>query len=64
MHKVRVHDGTLKVVRSVSLAFYKMVSTGKQEEWNKAGQDVVVLHQFPRAKKSPNFSPYCMKLET
>jgi len=46
------------------LAFYKMVSTGKQEEWNKAGQDVVVLHQFPRAKKSPNFSPYCMKLET
>ena len=35
-----------------------------QEEWNKAGKDVVVLHQFPRASYCPNPSPYPIKIET
>ncbi len=35
-----------------------------RQEWNNAGKDVVVLHQFDRAKTRPNPSPYCLKLET
>ncbi|RXG57302.1 Failed axon connections, partial [Armadillidium vulgare] len=33
-------------------------------EWDSAGQDVVVLHGFPRSKVCPNLSPYVLKLET
>lgn len=36
----------------------------KQIKWNAAGKDVVVLHQFPRARTCPNPSPYPIKLET
>ncbi|XP_042864503.1 failed axon connections-like [Penaeus japonicus] len=32
-------------------------------EWNSAGKDVVVLHQFWRGKYCPNFSPYVLKVE-
>jgi hypothetical protein len=28
------------------------------------GKSVIVLHQFPRAKKAPSPSPYPLKLET
>ena len=33
---------------------------GKDEK----GKSVIVLHQFPRAKKAPSPSPYPLKLET
>jgi hypothetical protein len=33
---------------------------GKEEK----GKSVIVLHQFPRAKKAPSPSPYPLKLET
>lgn len=33
-------------------------------KWNKVGQDVVVLHQFPRGLKCLNLSPFPLKLET
>jgi hypothetical protein len=36
----------------------------KQQEWNNAGKNVVVLHQFGRARTGPNPSPFCLKLET
>lgn len=36
----------------------------KQIKWNAVGKDVVVLHQFPRARFCPNLSPYPLKLET
>ena len=36
-----------------------------QIKWNSAyGKDVVVLHQFPRARFCPSPSPYPLKLET
>ena len=36
-----------------------------QIKWNTAyGKDVVVLHQFPRARFCPSPSPYPLKLET
>ena len=38
--------------------------TERQEKWNNAGKDVVVLHQFPRATFCPNPSPYPIKIET
>ena len=36
----------------------------KSEEWKKAGRNVVVLHQFDRARSSPNPSPFALKFET
>lgn len=33
-------------------------------EWDSAGQDVVVLHGFPRAHVLPTISPFVLKLET
>ena len=35
-----------------------------QIKWNAVGKDVVILHQFPRARYCPNPSPYPIKLET
>ena len=35
-----------------------------REKWDKAGENVVVLHQFPRPGKIPNLSPFPIKLET
>lgn len=35
-----------------------------REQWRFAGKDVVVLHQFPRARFCPNPSPFSIKLET
>ncbi len=35
-----------------------------RKKWNNAGKDVVVLHQFDRARSCPNPSPYPIKLET
>lgn len=32
-------------------------------KWNSYGQDVVVLHQFPRPKKAWNYSPFPPKVE-
>ena len=37
---------------------------GKREEWNNAGENVVVLHQFDRSPNCPNPSPYPIKFET
>ena len=34
-----------------------------QIKWNAVGKDVVVLHQFQRARTSPNPSPFPIKLE-
>ncbi len=36
----------------------------RRVKWNNVGKDVVVLHMFPRAKFSPNLTPYPIKLET
>ena len=36
----------------------------KREEWNNAGENVVVLHQFDRSPSCPNPSPYPIKFET
>ena len=64
----RIGDGasdyTKKTAQACTDSFMKMVSRSVQEQWNNAGEDVVVLHQFQRALKSPSFSPYCLKLET
>jgi len=35
-----------------------------REKWDKAGENVVVLHQFPRPGTIPNLSPFPIKLET
>ena len=35
-----------------------------REEWNNAGENVVVLHMLPRGRNTPNPSPYPIKLET
>ncbi len=35
-----------------------------EEKWSQAGKDVVVLHQFPRARFCPNPSPFPIKIET
>ena len=35
-----------------------------QIKWNAIGKDVVILHQFPRARFCPSPSPYPIKLET
>jgi len=35
-----------------------------QIKWNAVGKDVVILHQFPRARFCPSPSPYPIKLET
>lgn len=35
-----------------------------RQKWDSAGENVVVLHQFYRAKTHPNASPFPMKLET
>ena len=35
-----------------------------QIKWNSVGKDVVILHQFPRARYCPSPSPYPLKLET
>lgn len=35
-----------------------------QIKWNVSGKDIVVLHQFPRARFCPNASPFPIKLET
>ena len=35
-----------------------------RQQWNNAGKDVVVLHQFFRARHAPNGSPFPIKLET
>ena len=37
---------------------------GLKREWAAAGQDVVVLHMFSRARVCPNPSPFPLKLET
>jgi hypothetical protein len=48
--------------------FFKKQAKAKlanlQIKWNAAGKDVVILHQFPRARYCPNPSPYPIKLET
>lgn len=36
----------------------------KADKWKDAGKDVVVIHQLPRGKLTPNPSPYPLKLET
>ena len=35
-----------------------------RQEWNNAGENVVVLHMFDRHKNCPNMSPFPLKLET
>ena len=35
-----------------------------REKWDKVGENVVVLHQFPRPGTIPNLSPFPIKLET
>lgn len=35
----------------------------KRPDWESAGENVVVLHQFQRARSHPNGSPYPIKLE-
>ncbi|RXG69905.1 hypothetical protein Avbf_05869 [Armadillidium vulgare] len=42
----------------------KCIKAAARLEWDSAGQDVVVLHGFPRSKVCPNLSPYVLKLET
>ena len=39
-------------------------SSSERREWDNAGKNVVILHQFRRAKTCPNPSPFCLKLET
>lgn len=36
----------------------------RREAWNKAGKDVVVLHQMDRSRLCPNPSPFPLKFET
>lgn len=38
-----------------------IASSIKNKDWE---EDVVYLYQFPRPKDSPNYSPYCLKVET
>ena len=35
-----------------------------KKTWAEAGENVVVLHQFPRPGKIPNLSPFPIKVET
>eukprot|EP00095_Tigriopus_kingsejongensis_P003458 snap_masked-scaffold13_size735724-processed-gene-2.14 protein:Tk03458 transcript:snap_masked-scaffold13_size735724-processed-gene-2.14-mRNA-1 annotation:"gst-n-metaxin-like protein" len=35
-----------------------------RNQWNRQGKDVVILHQFPRARFCPSPSPFPLKLET
>lgn len=35
-----------------------------RRQWDNAGKDVVVLHQFDRARTTPNASPFPIKMET
>ncbi len=47
--------------------FVKQAKTQRQNlqiKWNAIRKDLVILHQFPRARLCPNPSPYPIKLET
>ncbi|KAG7153742.1 failed axon connections homolog [Homarus americanus] len=36
----------------------------RRERWANAGQDVVIVHAFPKGRYTPNMSPFVLKLET
>lgn len=41
-----------------------IMKKNKRGKWRNAGEDVVVLHIFPRGHHVPNLSPFVIKLET
>ena len=51
----------------IQSCYAKRTKTQRQNlqiKWNAIGKDVVILHQFPRARFCPSPSPYPIKLET
>ncbi|KAL7633401.1 UNVERIFIED_CONTAM: hypothetical protein RMT77_016272 [Armadillidium vulgare] len=65
-HKIYLF-ATVAVVSAAKIHFFvsnKKKRAAARLEWDSAGQDVVVLHGFPRSKVCPNLSPYVLKLET
>lgn len=51
------------VVGAVNVAYY-IKRYQRRKKWNDVGQDIVVLHMFPRGRFCPNLSPFVLKLET
>jgi len=52
------------ILAGVAFAVITVQKKKRREQWSSIPKDVVLLHQLPRGKYSPNLSPFALKVET